>query len=56
MKLASLLAGALAIAAGIVKLMDVSAGSSDSSIIAYALCLIGLLLLGAGYIGRQKQQ
>ena len=56
MKLASLLAGALAFAAGLVKLMDVSAGSSDSSIVGYGLCVIGLLLLLAGYIGRQKQQ
>ena len=56
MKIASLLAGALALGGGIVKFMDIADGAKDSSVAAITLSLIGLLLLGAGYIGRQNQK
>ena len=56
MKIASLLGGSLALGGGIVKFMDIADGSHDSYTAALALSLIGLLLIGAGFIGRQNQK
>jgi hypothetical protein len=57
MQKASLIFGSLALGGGIVKFMDISEGATaDSSLAALVLCLLGLLFLGAGYIGRQNQK
>lgn len=56
MKIASLLAGSLALGGGIVKFMDIQSGSKESYVATLLLSLIGLLLIGAGFIGRQNQK
>ena len=55
MKIASLIAGAIAFGGGLINFSDAANGAHGSYVAAFFLCLVGFLLLTAGFIGRQKQ-